>query len=451
MASIYKKARDRNKKEKPYYFDYTDHHGKRRTKRGFTDKGETKRLASKLEDEALKRQSGLINLEEEKIAGHRRLPIMQHTEVFERTLSSGSNTKKHIGLSMSRLRKIIDGCGISSIADLETETVETFLTNFVEQEGIGHRTYNHYVQAIDAFGRWLVATKRTSVNPVAGLKRLNTEVDNRHKRRALTPEEFGKLVDSARSSGKSIQCYDGETRARIYILSYMTGLRRAEIASLKPHSFDLNGEPATLTIDAACSKHRKTDVLPLHPELVQMLNEWLIDLPVNEPLFPMLEKRRTWLMVKRDLERVGISYKTEEGIADFHAAGRHTHITQLLRSGVTLPEARELARHSDVRMTMRYTHIGLKDQSKAIKRLPCQWIGSVSGVTHGQSESVAVTEAESKDESQSELTHSSNSLSVNKKTSMTQCVMEGEKWRRRELNPRPVNPQLKPLRAYFIV
>jgi hypothetical protein len=63
-------------------------------------------------------------------------------------------------------------------------------------------------------------------------------------------------------------------------------------------------------------------------------------------------------MVKKDLERVGIPYETEEGIADFHAAGRHTHIPELLRNGATLPEAKELARHSDVNMTMRYTHIG---------------------------------------------------------------------------------------------
>jgi hypothetical protein len=51
---------------------------------------------------------------------------------------------------------------------------------------------------------------------------------------------------------------------------------------------------------------------------------------------------------------------------------RHTHITELLRNGATLPEAKELARHSDVNMTMRYTHIGLKDQAKAVGNLPSQ-------------------------------------------------------------------------------
>ena len=75
-------------------------------------------------------------------------------------------------------------------------------------------------------------------------------------------------------------------------------------------------------------------------------------------------------MVKKDLERIGIPYETHEGIADFHAAGRHSHITGLLRNGATLVEARQLARHADVRMTMKYTHIGLQDQADALAGLP---------------------------------------------------------------------------------
>lgn len=69
-------------------------------------------------------------------------------------------------------------------------------------------------------------------------------------------------------------------------------------------------------------------------------------------------------------DHLGIPYENEEGIADFHAAGRHTHITQLLRSGASITEARELARHTDVRMTMKYTHIGMADQARALAGLP---------------------------------------------------------------------------------
>jgi integrase len=165
------------------------------------------------------------------------------------------------------------------------------------------------------------------------------------------------------TSDVDIQCFSGTERAKIYILSYLTGLRRKEIGSLTPRSFDLDSNPATVTVEAACSKHRRLDVLPLHPALVTMVREWIAGKGADEFLFPKLGKRRTWLMVKKDLERVGIPYETPEGIADFHAAGRHTHITELFRNGASVPEAKGLARHTDIRQTLKYTHIGLEDQA----------------------------------------------------------------------------------------
>ena len=53
---------------------------------------------------------------------------------------------------------------------------------------------------------------------------------------------------------------------------------------------------------------------------------------MDEPLFPLLGKRKAYKMIQRDLEEAEIPYETEEGFADFHAAGRHTHITGLLRA-----------------------------------------------------------------------------------------------------------------------
>ena len=150
----------------------------------------------------------------------------------------------------------------------------------------------------------------------------------------------------------------------------MTGPRKGEIASLTPVSFNLDANPPTITVDAADSKHRRKDVLPLHPELVAMLRDWLKGMKPTDRLFPRLAGKKTWVMVKNDLERAGIPYRNHAGIADFHAAGRHTHITELLRNGASIPEAQKLARHSDVKMTMRYTHIGIDDQARALAALP---------------------------------------------------------------------------------
>ena len=94
---------------------------------------------------------------------------------------------------------------------------------------------------------------------------------------------------------------------------------------------------------------------------------------------------------KLDLERVGIPYRNDEGFADFHASGRHTHITELVRNGATLPEAQALARHSCISMTMKYVHIGIEDQAKALQAIPapanksCQDIVRKPGVSTRQS------------------------------------------------------------------
>lgn len=377
MASIFKRGRDSRKRRAYWYIAFSDHEGRRRTRKGFTDKGATEQLAAKLEHEAMLRSRGLIDPQQERLASQKSSSLDGHLEAFEKSLDA--NTAKYNKLVVSRVKKIIKGCNFATVADLQPEPVEAFLRGLKQTENIGHRTYNHYLQAIDAFCNWMVSARRIPFKPLVGLERLNPDVDVRHPRRALTPEEVKRLVESARKSSKEIQCFSGEIRARLYLLSFMTGLRRTELASLTPRSFDLDSKQPILTVKATVSKHRKQDVLPLHPELVVMLRDWLTGMAPDEPLFPGLSRKRTWYMVRKDLERVGIPYETPDGIADFHAAGRHTYITQLLRSGASLPEAKELARHADVKMTMRYTHIGIEDQAKALGRLSWQRIGSDPG------------------------------------------------------------------------
>ena len=393
MATIFKRSK---KKGEPYCFQWFDHEGKRRTAKGFTDRGLTEQAAAKKEEEARLRKLKLIDPDQEKLAEQKRMPLKEHLDAFERSLKK--NTGKHVTLTMSRVRRIVKECEFVSFSDITKESVEGCLGEMLDDEEIGLRTYNHYVQAIDSFCNWCVENGRLFTNPLNGLERQNAATDVRHKRRALNPEELHQLVHSARHSGEDIQCFCGEERARIYLLSYMTGLRRKEIASLTPRSFSLDATPPTLTLEAACSKHRREDVLPLHPELVTMVRSWVSSIKPDEILFPKLAKRRTWLMVKKDLERVGIPYETADGIADFHAAGRHSHITGLMKSGATLPEAQKLARHTDIKMTMKYTHIGIDDQAKAVANLPALHGRCTLAGVEGLSEALADTNAGSENE-----------------------------------------------------
>ncbi len=222
----------------------------------------------------------------------------------------------------------------------------------------------------------------------------------------------------------------------------MTGLRKAEIASLCPRSFQLEAAQPTVTIEAKSSKHRKKDVLPLHTELVPYLREWTMGLRPGEPIFPKLASRKTWLMVRKDLERAGIEYRTDEGIADFHAAGRHSHITELLRSGATVPQAMELARHSDVRMTMRYTHVSIAEQARALRSmaLPCQDCQEIvrkSDCSGRHKSSSADTDGQAEGADDVSANRCQEGVYDADCQPVTLAGNQAEKWRRRESNPRP--------------
>lgn len=64
-------------------------------------------------------------------------------------------------------------------------------------------------------------------------------------------------------------------------------------------------------------------------------------------------------------------------------SGRHSHITGPIHNVATFVEAKELARHTDIRMTMKYTHVGIEDQAKAVAALPSLHIRCISGVSEG--------------------------------------------------------------------
>jgi integrase len=117
-------------------------------------------------------------------------------------------------------------------------------------------------------------------------------------------------------------------------------------------------------VQAAYSKHRRQDVLPLHPSLVVLLRPWLASKPANGPVWPgnWAKGKEAGVMLRHDLEAAGIPYVDENGrYADFHAL-RHTFITNMVKSGVSPKAAQSLARHSTIDLTMNvYTSLTVHD------------------------------------------------------------------------------------------
>ena len=165
----------------------------------------------------------------------------------------------------------------------------------------------------------------------------------------------------------------GSDRAMLYAVAAYTGLRASELASLTRQSFRLDDATPTVTVQAAYSKHRRQDVLPLHPSLVAMLRPWLAAKPTWGRIWPgkWAEHKTAGKMMQVDLQAAGVEYIDAHGLyADFHAL-RHTFITNMMKSGVNPKTAQALARHSTIDLTMNvYTSLTVTDQAAALNTLP---------------------------------------------------------------------------------
>jgi hypothetical protein len=157
----------------------------------------------------------------------------------------------------------------------------------------------------------------------------------------------------------------------LYSLAMVSGFRASELASLHPESFDLDNAQPTVTVQAGYSKRRRRDTQPLPLGVAAALRVYLAGKSSGQPIWPGNWPDRAADMLRVDLEAARIPFEDEAGrVADFHAL-RHSFITLLERSGISPKLCQELARHSDIRLTMQvYTHAQMHDLAGAVQNLP---------------------------------------------------------------------------------
>ncbi|MFO0972890.1 MAG: tyrosine-type recombinase/integrase [Phycisphaerae bacterium] len=130
--------------------------------------------------------------------------------------------------------------------------------------------------------------------------------------------------------------------------------------------------PAAGVVDVGVLRaRRRADTLPLRTETTALLKEEFSVRTDEAPAFHLPSEHSMADMLRADLADAGIEPKDDAGrIVDFHAL-RHTFITNLARGGVHPKLAQDLARHSDINLTLsRYSHTVIGEQATALKALP---------------------------------------------------------------------------------
>lgn len=328
-------------------------------------------------------KSGLVD---SRMAEHASRTLTDHLNDFCDTLRSKNSTAKHIKTTQSRLERVFSGCSFRRLLDLDRDRASNWLRSQREADEFGIQTSNYYVTACKQFGKWLMESDRLPRNPFAGLPKLNSDTDQRVVRRALSDAELSQLITTTAESEIVFRDLPGVDRAILYAVASFTGLRVNELASLTVDSIDF--EAGIITVDAAYSKRRRKDDIPLHPYLADMLRPWLAervrttkdeqpatlklqrDVKASEKLWSGTWSERSAKMIRSDLEEAGIPRETDAGVCDFHAL-RHTFCTRLAKSGMSPKEAQTLARHSSITLTMdRYSHLQKLEIESAMHQLP---------------------------------------------------------------------------------
>ena len=379
---------------KKWYLDFTDHRGIRRRWPAIESKEQSEELGRQIRRLVRYRAAGDIPdlqlqqwiealpkhflkllvsadlLSSQKAASGKSLS--EHLKDFYVSLLAKDDTPKQARQVTTRAKRIIDGCCFRSWTDISASRIERYLAGLRNGGlGISAQTSNFYQKSIKQFCKWMVSDRRAVDSPIEHLRGLNVNVDRRHDRRALEPDEIRRLLE-ATLAGPERFGMAGDERALLYRFTAETGLRRNEIKSLKISSFDF--EKLTVTVRAAYSKHRREDVLPLRADTAAELQEFfkgkLPTLKAFGGTYRQLTDK-TSDMIKADLTAAGISYIDDAGrYADFHSL-RHTTGSLLAASGVHPKTAQALMRHSDINLTMsRYSHIFRGQESEAVNKLP---------------------------------------------------------------------------------
>lgn len=347
----------------------------------FHDADGTRRRVALCEDRAAAQAmlADIIRNVERQIAGiidpstgYLKKPVKDTLEEYRRHLEGKARSEKHVSETIRLITRVLNEAQCKLLGDLQSaaDALERSLTARLE-DGVSHRTVNADLIAVRSFCRWLVAKKRILIDPTIGLEHLNVEADRRHERRALTEAEARQLISVTDDSKREFRKLTGHDRAVMYMLAQRTGLRRKELLSLSPESFDFTVSPAIVTIKAADSKRRKRDVLPLPTDVADAVQEYLRDRTPAMPLWSGSWWRRSAEMMQLDLRDAGIEPVDADGqVIDFHGQ-RTTFITSLARAGVSPATAQRLARHSDINLTMGvYTRLKIEDLNDAVQTLP---------------------------------------------------------------------------------
>lgn len=374
--------RDRNgntKKVKKWWIELRDHTGKVRRFAGCTDKRQSVRRGEKIErlivcsldnerpdrdllewlqsvESKLRNRLVGLGLIEAKRAIAPKPPLDYVDDFRKSIIPTKDNSGRHAKHIAARVRNIIKDCNFKTWADVSGAKID----QYVSSAYLSAQTKQAYVKVFRQFARWMVKNGNADKVPdIASVK-----VPKRFER-AFELDEFSRLLKAART-GPDLFGMTGYQRYVVYILAVETGLRRGELRSITPPSFDFKSR--TVFVKGEHTKNSDDAMQRFSVHTSRLLQDYIRGKMPNVQLFPVPHKSA--IMIRHDCKAAGIETENHKGKLKFHTL-RHTCGSFLAAKGVHPKVIQEIMRHKNIDLTMsRYTHTLRGQVEAAIARLP---------------------------------------------------------------------------------
>jgi len=249
-----------------------------------------------------------------------------------------------------------DSPNIKNLTDITPKLLEDYKQHRLTQ--VKTCTLKNHVIALKAFFCKAVEWEYLSENPAKHLK--SVEIVDSKPIRVLSEAEYTRFMETCKTEFPEFY--------PVFYTFIHTGLRKGELINLEWQDIDFengfiyirpkNGfRPKGIDKKTGKAKER---IVPIHDALKRILRS----IPKEgDRLFKTYDKHRLRRVLIRIAKRANI-----QGLTRLHEL-RHSYATFLLKKGVDIYKIKELLGHSDIRDTMKYTHLPTASMQGDVRRL----------------------------------------------------------------------------------
>lgn len=363
------RQRKRNgKKDQHYTLFYSRRPGENWKQKSLhtTNERVAKRKAAEIIEQKELEQAGLVL--PKKLTDTAATPLAELAEQYCKHLKGKGRSRQYVWDMGNRLARLRVECGWEYLRDVTAESFEDWRDSgplCVNGKRAGQvmapKTQNDYRDAAYALCAWLMKRRRTQVNPIEFVEKLDVEAT--FERAAYTPEQARQLLEA------------NPHRAVLYLTALYTSYRRGTLYRLTWGCVDLDGERPEIRPAVETIKNRDEHRQPLTGDLLAVLKDLRPDTwkPGDRVFAGMLPCTTTVEFLHEDLARAGLPTHDEDGrVFDFHAF-RHTACTWAAATGATGAVFRAFTGHKTEAAAAKYLRMDRMPVQTVTEAMPDVW------------------------------------------------------------------------------